>query len=178
MVPRLLRHWRFVTDSLHPRLASLISAPGIIAPILATALVTHGVLFARFYFVMVGIRLISLVFGGWAFWSFERDASSSSTLLTELERTASRQAAADATNEPTKVQQLKIALKQRTTLVGALFIFAYQGAEVSNSGWVISFLINYRDGDPSKVGYATVGFWVSDCRASNKRMTISWIMPT
>jgi len=51
------------------------------------------------------------------------------------------------------------AFKSRTVLLGALFIFMYQGAEVSISGWVISFLITYRDGDPSHVGYVSSGFW-------------------
>ena len=44
-------------------------------------------------------------------------------------------------------------------LLGALFVFAYQGAEVSISGWAISFLISERGGDPTRVGYATAGFW-------------------
>lgn len=34
-----------------------------------------------------------------------------------------------------------------------------QGAEVAISGWVISFLVQFRHGDPSKVGYVTSGFW-------------------
>jgi fucose permease len=38
-------------------------------------------------------------------------------------------------------------------------LVAYQGAEVSISGWVISYLINYRGGDPAQVGYVTSGFW-------------------
>ncbi|KAI4141067.1 MAG: hypothetical protein L6R39_005518 [Caloplaca ligustica] len=54
---------------------------------------------------------------------------------------------------------LKEALKNKTTLLGSFFIFAYQGAEVSISGWVISFLISYRHGTPSEVGYVTAGFW-------------------
>jgi len=61
------------------------------------------------------------------------------------------------TVELNKMQQMKEALKNPATLAGALFIFAYQGAEVSTSGWVISFLISYRGGDPSKVGYVTSG---------------------
>jgi fucose permease len=35
----------------------------------------------------------------------------------------------------------------------------YQGAEVAISGWVISYLIHYRRGDPSHVGNVTSGFW-------------------
>jgi fucose permease len=50
-------------------------------------------------------------------------------------------------------------VKNKVTLLGALFIFAYQGAEVSISGWIVSYLINYRDGDPAHVGYVSSGFW-------------------
>ncbi|KAH8596116.1 major facilitator superfamily domain-containing protein [Bisporella sp. PMI_857] len=51
------------------------------------------------------------------------------------------------------------AFKNKVVILGALFIFAYQGAEVSISGWVISFLISARNGNPSSVGYVTAGFW-------------------
>lgn len=75
-----------------------------------------------------------------------------------METTTSRQTSAE--NAASKLKNLKLALKNRVTIFGALFIFAYQGAEVSISGWFISYLINYRNGDPAKVGYVTAGFWV------------------
>lgn len=40
-----------------------------------------------------------------------------------------------------------------------MFYSFYQGAEVAISGWVISYLIHYRKGDPSQVGNVTSGFW-------------------
>lgn len=126
---------------------------------------------------MIGIRLLSFLYAGYAFWHFERDAQSPTpTLLTPLELTpleltASRtqtnhkhehQPTTTTTPYPPSENQkptLLSALKNRTTLLGALFIFAYQGAEVSISGWVISFLIHYRHTAPSRVGYVTAGFW-------------------
>ncbi|KAF2659162.1 MFS general substrate transporter [Lophiostoma macrostomum CBS 122681] len=127
---------------------------GTIAPIVATAMVSRGTLWSRFYFLPFGLAVIALFFAGWAFWDYKEEANSG--LLTALERTASRQ----ATQEPVpKLHDLKLALRNRTTVFGALFIFAYQGAEVSISGWVISFLITFRDGDPASVGYVTAGFW-------------------
>ncbi len=36
---------------------------------------------------------------------------------------------------------------------------SYQGAEVAISGWVISYLIHYRQGNPAQVGNVTSGFW-------------------
>lgn len=130
---------------------------GIVAPIIGTAIVSQGVLWSRFYFLTVGLRLCCIVFAAWAFWSYKEE--SEHTLLTPLEITASRQTAVE--EAASKLKDLKLALKNRVTIFGALFIFAYQGAEVSISGWFISYLIKYRNGDPAKVGYVTAGFWVS-----------------
>ncbi|KAH7394878.1 major facilitator superfamily domain-containing protein [Phaeosphaeria sp. MPI-PUGE-AT-0046c] len=128
---------------------------GIVAPIAGTALVSSGILWSRFYFLAVGLRICCIASAAWTFWNYKED--SEPTLLTALEATSSRQTAAeDAAN---KFKELKVALKNKVTIFGALFIFAYQGAEVSISGWIISYLINYRDGDPAKVGYVTAGFW-------------------
>ncbi|KAF2808230.1 MFS general substrate transporter [Mytilinidion resinicola] len=129
---------------------------GTIAPIIATTLVTHGSVWSRFYFVVLGIRVLCLAFAAFSFWHYEEEAPA--RLLAALEQTASRQIAAEA-GELTKTQLMKQALKNRVTIGGAVFIFAYQGAEVSVSGWVISFLISYRGGDPARVGYVTSGFW-------------------
>ena len=122
---------------------------GIVGPIIATAMVSHGLLWSRFYFITLGLRLFCIASAGWAFWSYEEEAPT--RLLAALERTASRREVIEA-GEPSKTQLMKQALKSRVTLVGALFIFAYQGAEVSISGWAISFLISYRNGDPARVG--------------------------
>ena len=111
----------------------------------------------------------------WSFWTFEIDGSS--LFSNSLQQIASRQAATE-TGEPSKLKLIGRALKNRTTLIGALFIFAYQGAEVSESGWVITYLIvgslllhpvsrmltsppiqDYRRANPAHVGYVTSGFW-------------------
>jgi fucose permease len=131
---------------------------GVLGPIIATAMVSKGSPWQRYYFITLGIRLVSLVFVGWAFWGYEKEAPA--RLREALETTASRRAVAEG-GDPSKVKLLKRALKDRVTLMGALFIFSYQGAEVSISGWVITYLIEYRNGDPAHVGYVTAGFWVS-----------------
>lgn len=93
---------------------------------------------------------------GWAFRNYENDVSSIPSSNTG--RVADQQRGAEL-EAPTKMRQLKEAVHNRATIMGALFIFAYQGAEVSISGWVVSYLIAYRGGDPTKVGYVTAGFW-------------------
>ena len=126
---------------------------GILAPVIATTTVSRGILWSRFFILTIGLRLICFFFAGWAFWSYEKEGVT--FFSNSLQEIASRQRL--EAGEPTKLQLLGRTIKNRTTLIGALFIFAYQGAEVSESGWFISFLINYRNGDPAKVGYITSG---------------------
>jgi fucose permease len=129
---------------------------GIVAPIIGTAMVSNDILWSRFYLICLGLRLCCIGFAGWSFWNYQEE--SPQTLLASPERTDRGQAMIE--KPASGFQNLKLALKNRVTIFGALFIFAYQGAEVAISGWVISFLINYRDGNPAQVGYVTAGFWV------------------
>ncbi len=126
---------------------------GIVAPLAATAMVSSGERWSYFYLITLVLSLVNSFAFFWAFKDYENE-NTSTQLLTSLERTASHSATVDE-----KKNILKRALRSRTTLLGALLIFAYQGAEVSISGWVISFLIDYRKGDPTRVGYVTSGFW-------------------
>ncbi|KAH8678989.1 major facilitator superfamily domain-containing protein [Tricladium varicosporioides] len=129
---------------------------GTIGPLIATAMVaTGGYIWSRYYLLTMTVCLFNLLYAGWSFWHYE--AESGQTLLNHIELTASR-----TQNSPKKPSQLASMLKSfksRTVILGALFIFCYQGAEVSISGWVISFLITTRNGNPEKVGYVTAGFW-------------------
>ncbi|TDZ40966.1 Bypass of stop codon protein 6 [Colletotrichum trifolii] len=123
---------------------------GTIGPLMATALVTAaGTRWSVYYFITLGTGIFNAVFATWSFWHYERDLPSSQQ---------QQQFAADGDSR-TQLLTMFSALKIRLVLLGAAFIFAYQGAEVSISGWVISFLITDRNGNPDAVGYVTAGFW-------------------
>jgi fucose permease len=125
---------------------------GTIGPLIATAIVTvAGEVWSRYYFLTLGFGIVNAALATWSFWNYEEElgVGPSAQLLREAE-----QATADA-----QIMGMFSALRTRLVLLGALFIFAYQGAEVSISGWIISFLIAARNGDPSSVGYVTAGFW-------------------
>ncbi|PWY95862.1 MFS efflux transporter [Aspergillus sclerotioniger CBS 115572] len=126
---------------------------GTIGPLVATALASHGIRWSYLYSINLAMSLVNLAFAAWSFRKYEKDFPVQSLAL---HRTASRQTHGP---NPSGRTHLKQALKDRSTLLGALFIFAYQGAEVSISGWVVSFLTSYRRGDPSRVGYVSAGFW-------------------
>jgi fucose permease len=141
---------------------------GTLGPLISTAMVTTGgMLWSRYYILTLSVAAFNGLFALWSFWNYEREAASSN-LLTNLELTASRaENSSPPSASPSRVPLKKAqfsgmanALKTRTVLLGAVFIFAYQGAEVTISGWVISFLITARGGDPSSVGYVTAGFWL------------------
>ena len=105
---------------------------------MATALVTAGLNWARFYAIALGLRVLSIALIGWSFWNYEKEDAA--LFSNGLQQIASRQSAAEF-GKSSKLKLIWRALKSRTTIIGALFIFAYQGAEVSESGWVITYLI-------------------------------------
>jgi fucose permease len=156
---------------------------GVIGPLVATALVAHSSVWSRFYTITLAISIINVLFAFWAFRHYEKDLPS--PLLSALERVASSRnhptpTGTSSTNpttptlatSPARSSTLRDSLRNRTTLLGAIFIFAYQGAEVSISGWILSFLLAYRTGvvtvpgtlapnlgQNSSIGYVTAGFW-------------------
>jgi fucose permease len=101
---------------------------GTIGPIIATSLVSRGVIWSRYYI----ITLITCVFGavasGWSFRYYETEYGVH--LTSTLEREAGRQVEVNASRS-SKRSLLIQALKYGVTLIGALFTFGYQGAEVS-----------------------------------------------
>lgn len=127
---------------------------GTIGPLIATALVTQArVVWSRYYLITLGLTAVNFFLAGWAFWSHERDPVPPPQLLNTTENNSGRPSATS------QLFNMLSAFTSRLVFLGSLFIFAYQGAEVSISGWVISFLITFRGGDPSSVGYVTAGFW-------------------
>ncbi len=104
---------------------------------------------SHFYFLTLGLAVANAILSSWAFMSYERDES----------RVESAVHGHAASSSRPNLHGMFSAFSSRIVVLGALFIFAYQGAEVSISGWVISFLISARQGDPNHVGYVTAGFW-------------------
>jgi fucose permease len=120
-----------------------------------------GFIWSRYYILPLGAALFNGLFAGWSFWNYENESSSHSTLLSNIEGTASQTHHLKPSPPTIKSHfySMTQAVRTKIVLLGAIFIFAYQGSEVSISGWVISFLISTRHGDPSSVGYVTAGFW-------------------
>ena len=115
---------------------------GTIGPLIATAMVASGgLMFSRYYLLTLAVTLFNLGFAGWSFWHYESE--SGQDLLTSVERTASRrensaESAAETSHIKEQITNMGKAFKDKTVILGAMFIFAYQGAEVSSkSQWFL-----------------------------------------
>jgi fucose permease len=49
------------------------------------------------------------------------------------------------------------ALKERVTWVSAFFLLIYVGIEVALGGWIVTYLIRVRNGDPFAAGLSATG---------------------
>ncbi|KAF4450224.1 hypothetical protein FALBO_16516 [Fusarium albosuccineum] len=119
---------------------------GTLSPIAATAITAlDGTLFNRFYLINLSLAVIIFLLSAWAFWECDEG-------LTQTLRNKKKP-------QEATLNDIFPTLRIRAILLGAIFTFAYQGAEVSISGWLISFLIENSDGVPRSVGYITACFW-------------------
>jgi fucose permease len=122
---------------------------GVISPLIGTAMVSHGINWSRFYLLLLGLRFISLLANSWA--NHHHHTTNPNNQIIVVENGESR--------TPSTFQNLHHALTHRATLIGALLIFAYQGAEVTLSAWTTSFLLAHRTSSRTLAGYAPAGFW-------------------
>ena len=139
---------------------------GTVAPIMATAMISNGILWSRFFLITIGLRIACFFCAGWAFQDYEKEGINGHTNSLQQQEPYNNNnqyqthpTRNTASAQSSKLHLLKTAISNRTTLTGALFIFSYQGAEVSDSGWIITYLITTRGGNPSQVGNVPAGFW-------------------
>ena len=94
------------------------------APIIAT-LVSRSSLWSNYYFIPLGLTVLSLVAVGLSFRN-EHSADPSST---------------DESRRNSQRGKLGVAVRNKITWIAATFIFLYQGAEVALGGWLVTFMI-------------------------------------
>ncbi|KZT29770.1 MFS efflux transporter [Neolentinus lepideus HHB14362 ss-1] len=132
---------------------------GVVGPLVATSLASHGVPWQYFYFLPLGVTIFNFFFAGYIFLPTE---SEKQVLLEDAqERQLRAQTQSDTASQASDTPLTRIleTLKNKPTILTSLFILSYQGAEVSLGGWIVSFLISSRDGNPANVGYVASGFW-------------------
>lgn len=149
-----------------------------ISPLLATVMVTNGVPWHYAYLINLGLALAT---GSMVWYSFRGadidlqpwDEEHEPLITDEITPVqtaeglelgdmslASRRVSTSAPRKgETHWDLMKLALKNKITWIMALCVLFYQGSEVSMAGWIVTYLIDYRHGNPNAVGYVASGFW-------------------
>lgn len=150
-----------------------------ISPLAATSMINHGVRWNYVYFIMLGLLLINCINCWFAFsgadedllpWDDEEEPLIRPTdtpvpgTPREMESGVGLQdlgahiTHAIMENDKAKTSAMRLALVNPLTWFVSLFVFCYQGAEVSLGGWIVSYLLDYRQANTS-YGYVLSGFW-------------------
>lgn len=95
---------------------------GTIAPLIATSMLSRGYMWSRFYIILVGLAAFNLCFAAWAFWKYEDESDPALPSPT----TGRGDRSQIMTSSKRRWSSLKTLLCHRTTILGAMFIFAYQ----------------------------------------------------
>ncbi|KAK9370214.1 major facilitator superfamily domain-containing protein [Lipomyces kononenkoae] len=124
----------------------LYGVGGTISPLLATAMVTAGVKWSYYYFILFGLGICITCLNAYAFWG-----ETAAKYLKDH---------APGVNEDGESQgRLSEALKNRYTIILAFFLFFYMGAEVALGSWTVTFMVTERHGDPAQMGAVASGYW-------------------
>lgn len=140
---------------------------GVLGPLVATSIVAAAgaPFWTRYYILTMAVFALSIGAAVWAFGGYDEELSQRQQhdhgvdVDADAGSSSSPAPAATGSRRRDALWSMAGSLRTRLVLLGSIFIFCYQGAEVSISGWVISFLIEAREGHPASVGYVTAGFW-------------------
>lgn len=150
-----------------------------ISPLLATLMVTHGVPWHYAYIINLTLALSTGTIVWFSFrgadedlqpWDDEHEPLISDEMtpsqtadegiqLGDMSQTPRRMSTAAPPKGMSHWDLMQLALKNYLTWTMALCVLFYQGSEVSMAGWIVTYLTEYRHGNPNSVGYVASGFW-------------------
>ncbi|KAF2266775.1 MFS general substrate transporter [Lojkania enalia] len=122
----------------------------VLAPLIATTMITKGnrLPWYYFYYVMISMALLELVTSATAFW-----AASGVVFRAKNPRTTE--------TKDNRMMEALIRLPfARVTWICALFLLGYVGIEVALGGWIVKFMLEVRDGAEFASGMTATGFWM------------------
>ncbi|KAJ9667512.1 hypothetical protein H2201_002381 [Coniosporium apollinis] len=120
-----------------------------LGPLIATTMITKANWpWYYFFYFMIAISAVELVLLSTTFWG----------------ATSAVFRAANARTSEAKGSRMKEALftqpSARVTWICAFFFLGYVGAEVALGGWIVTFMMRVREGDPFSSGMTATGFWL------------------
>ncbi|KAK5159115.1 hypothetical protein LTR04_005117 [Oleoguttula sp. CCFEE 6159] len=121
----------------------------VLSPLIATTMITKANLpWYSWYYIMIGAAGIELVTSVAAFWT-----ATGAAFRAANPRTTDKQG-----------NRMKEALatmpSARVTWLCAFFLLGYVGIEVALGGWIVTFMIRVRQGNPFSSGMTATGFWL------------------
>ncbi|TKA80767.1 hypothetical protein B0A49_00504 [Cryomyces minteri] len=121
----------------------------VLSPLIATTMITKANLpWYSWYYIMIGAAGIELLTSVAAFWT-----ATAAAFRTANPRTTDKQG-----------NRMKEALatmpSARVTWLCAFFLLGYVGIEVALGGWIVTFMIRVRQGNPFSSGMTATGFWL------------------
>lgn len=119
---------------------------GIICPTVFTAMIERGYQWHLCYAVLVGMGSLSLIVVAVA---FIKDTPA-----------VYRKSVAFSRDGTDNSSSIRMVIANKLVWLLAVALFMYVGSEVTLGGWISTFMINIRHGNPEKMGYVTTGFWV------------------
>ncbi|KAK4170012.1 tetracycline resistance [Cladorrhinum sp. PSN259] len=135
---------------------------GTLGPLIANGMVSSKSLeWGKYYWITMGLAVLGAGSMGGFFWGYEEDGTEIDPDKNEEEKKRGRSGCISVSvgvKEGRHWQAVQAAVDWRIVPLGALFIFAYKGVEVSISGWAYTFLKEDREAG-TDFGYATAGFW-------------------
>ncbi|KAA8650184.1 putative MFS transporter [Aspergillus tanneri] len=127
-------------------LHGLYGAGAVLSPLIATSLITRAhVEWYYFYYIMTACATIELIFCVLSFW----DSTATSFLATHVQD-----------EQGGLHQALWQKRHARVTWICAFFLLGYVGIEVALGGWIVTFMMRVRQGEPFASGMAATGFWL------------------
>lgn len=115
-----------------------------IGPLIATAMVTKGLPWYSYYYIMIGMTGLELLLTTTSFWG----------------ATAAVYRAAHAENTGGVRTTTRTVLKSPIVWLVAVFLLGYVGAEVSLGGWIVTFMLVVRKAEAFKAGLTVTFFWL------------------
>ncbi|CAI5759016.1 unnamed protein product [Candida verbasci] len=132
-----------------------------ISPLIATSMVTKGIKWNYFYFIALGFMFATGVSFYFSFENADDDLKpwyDHPEVIIEMDSMNSNRNQAQVSSSQKSIMIL--ALQNHITWLISFFCLFYQGSEVAVSGWITTFMLEYRNADRKLSGYFSSFFWI------------------
>ncbi|KAI8093195.1 major facilitator superfamily domain-containing protein [Halteromyces radiatus] len=144
-------------------LHAIYGVGAMITPSISTALLAHNISWKGIYVFLLFVALVNIVLITIGFRNVDLEGKTSQTTTTST----------DEQQDDKSVRRL--AIFNRMTLLGALYILTYAGVEVCVGGWGYSYLTQGMNGNEIDMGYVISGYWAG---LAVGRLILGWFTGT